>query len=101
MGYPIRTGMNTCSNGHYGGDWTMGFGVCSGFGIGKTACMPNIPQATGAGYLTSPGATPGEAPLGFTAKMLPVPNSVKEILTESAKKSSSKSAKGEYGKEAK
>merc|ERR1719203_2324367 len=32
--YPIRTGMNTCSNGDNFANWTMGIGPCSGFGLG-------------------------------------------------------------------
>lgn len=71
--YPIRTGMNTCSNGKYGGDWTMGFGVCSGFAIGNGACLPNIPKAEGSGF-PGPAAEKGEAPMGF--KTVPVPNRV-------------------------
>jgi len=77
--YPIRTGMNTCSNGKYGGDWTMGFGVCSGFAIGHEACLPNIPKASGAGF-PGPAAEKGEAPMGFMTP--PLPNRVKEVLTD-------------------
>jgi len=70
--YPFRTAMNTCSNGKYGGNWTMGFGPCSGFGIGGTKCAPHIPMATGTGYsqdLQARQQLPGRAPLGF--KKLP------------------------------
>lgn len=45
---PIRTGMNTCSrNNNWAANWTMGFGPCSGFGIGSGLskyCWPAIPQ---------------------------------------------------------
>jgi len=70
--FPFRTAMNTCSNGKYGGNWTMGFGPCSGFGIGGTKCAPHIPMAAGTGYsqeLEARQQLPGRAPLGF--KKLP------------------------------
>merc|ERR1712226_231889 len=60
--YPIRTGMNTCSNGVYGGNWTMGFGPASGFGIGGTNTAPHIPKAEGLGFKTD--GHPGMGPLG-------------------------------------
>lgn len=47
--YPTRTGMNTCSNDEYFGEWTMGVGACSGFGVGGDLCMPHIPMPEGAG----------------------------------------------------
>jgi len=90
--FPFRSAMNTCSNGKYGGNWTMGFGPCSGFGIGGTKCAPHIPMADGAGYsqdLDQMEQLPGRAPLGF--KKLPqitapehlmeqVPEAVEKIL---------------------
>ncbi|CAE8740274.1 unnamed protein product, partial [Polarella glacialis] len=80
--YPLRTGMNTCSNFDYGGNWTMGFGVCSGFGVGGGNCLPHIPTAAGVG---SPGNARsfkdvGQAPMGFTK--LPVPNRVAVMQAE-------------------
>eukprot|EP00440_Ansanella_granifera_P034561 gb/GFBE01037493.1/.p1 GENE.gb/GFBE01037493.1/~~gb/GFBE01037493.1/.p1 ORF type:complete len:259 (+),score=47.38 gb/GFBE01037493.1/:1-777(+) len=63
--YPIRTGLNTCSNHKFGGNWTMGVGLCSGFGIGGTKCLPHIPRAAGAGFVQPANTKPGIAPLGF------------------------------------
>ncbi|CAE8685439.1 unnamed protein product [Polarella glacialis] len=80
--YKIRTGSNTCSSGLYGGDWTMGFGPCSGFGVGGTACLPHIPKATGAGY-DGHAATDhdvGVAPMGWTEP--PLPNRAKAVMPE-------------------
>lgn len=73
--YPIRTGMNTCSNGNYGGNWTMGFGICSGFGIGGTKCLPHIPGAEGTGFKQE---SVGHAPMGW--QVLPVPNALKVYM---------------------
>lgn len=47
--YPARTGMNTCSNDMFGGNWIMGIGPCSGFGVGSSECMPHIPMPVGLG----------------------------------------------------
>lgn len=68
--YPIRTAMNTCSNNDYGGEWTQGFGPCSGFGIGGTKCSPHIPKAYGAGF-DQPNLRPGIGPFGWTTVKLP------------------------------
>jgi len=67
--FPYRSAMNTCGNGKYGGNWTMGLGPCSGFGIGGTKCAPHIPLAAGSGYEQvhdHDKHLPGRAPLGFT-----------------------------------
>eukprot|EP00930_Biecheleria_cincta_P089554 TRINITY_DN7888_c0_g1_i1.p1 TRINITY_DN7888_c0_g1~~TRINITY_DN7888_c0_g1_i1.p1 ORF type:complete len:321 (-),score=31.50 TRINITY_DN7888_c0_g1_i1:259-1221(-) len=68
--YPIRTAMNTCSNNNYGGEWTLGFGPCSGFGIGGTKCAPHMPKAFGAGF-DQPDRRPGIGPFGWTTLKLP------------------------------
>lgn len=47
--YSVRTGMNTCSDESFNGNWTMGIGPCSGFGVGGTECMPHIPLPSGMG----------------------------------------------------
>jgi len=78
--YKIRTGSNTCSSGLYGGDWTMGFGPCSGFGVGGTHCLPHIPKAEGAGF-DGHAATDkdvGVAPMGWTE--VPLPNRAKVAM---------------------
>jgi len=88
--FPVRSAMNTCSNGKYGGNWTMGFGPCSGFGIGGTKCAPHIPMAAGSGYsqdLVEIQEAPGRAPLGF--KKLPeltVPEDIMAQVPEAAQK---------------
>lgn len=79
--YPERTGINTCSNGKVGGNWTMGVGLCSGFGVGGTKCLPHIPQATGMGFEQAAGTKPGLAPLGFDAKF---PKVVSQMMAGSA-----------------
>lgn len=63
--YPHRTGMNTCSDDTYGGNWTMGFGPCSGFGIGGDNCMPHIPSPSGMGFPMHDKSQVGHPPLGF------------------------------------
>lgn len=66
--YPIRTGMNTCSNELYGGNWMMGLGPCSGFGVGGRECMPNIPLPLGLGVPEKKRVTAedfGVPPLGI------------------------------------
>lgn len=68
--YSIRTAMNTCSNHDYGGEWTLGFGPCSGFGIGGTKCLPHIPKAYGAGF-DQPNRRPGVGPFGWTSIKFP------------------------------
>lgn len=68
--YPIRTAMNTCANHDYGGEWSLGFGPCSGFGIGGTKCLPHQPKAFGAGF-DQPNRRPGIGPFGFTVLKLP------------------------------
>jgi len=68
--YAIRTAMNTCSNHDYGGEWTLGFGPCSGFGIGGTKCLPHMPKAFGAGF-DQPNRRPGIGPFGWTQLHLP------------------------------
>lgn len=64
--FPIRTGMNTCSNTRYGGNYTMGFGPCNGFGVGGSHCMLHIPLSPHMGYQASPPGAAGEAPFGWT-----------------------------------
>mmetsp|Transcript_35380 Transcript_35380/g.75357 ORF Transcript_35380/g.75357 Transcript_35380/m.75357 type:complete len:307 (+) Transcript_35380:61-981(+) len=77
--YPIRTGMNTCSNSNFGGNWTMGFGPCSGFGIGGgQKCLPHIPKPMGAGHFASPQDQKGVAPMGF--KTVPMPVHARDAL---------------------
>lgn len=63
--YSLRTGVNTCSGDRYMSNWTMGLGMCNGFGIGGTKCMPHIPKAAKQAF-SQPGHTPGQAPMGWT-----------------------------------
>lgn len=93
--YPLRTGMNTCSNYEYGGNWTMGFGVCSGFGVGGNNCLPRIPSATGVGSAGNARSFKdvGQAPMGFTK--LPVPERVAVMQSEITPEAASAAEKAE------